>query len=78
MNRMNYFRQFMCFESFRDNRKAIAPKTPADSNLDTAQVVRLKKGSHCACLKLLKTPVPSEITMLPLRHSPRISNVSDR
>jgi hypothetical protein len=43
MNRMNYFPQFMCFESFRNNRKAIAPTTPADSNLDTAQVVRLKK-----------------------------------
>jgi hypothetical protein len=50
MNRMNYFPQFMCFESFRNKRKAIAPKIPADSNLDTAQVVRLKKGPHCACL----------------------------
>ena len=44
MNRMNYFRQYMCFESFHNNRKAIAPKPPADSNLDTAQVVRLKQA----------------------------------
>ncbi len=43
MNPMSYFRQFMYFESFRDKRQAMALKPPADSNLDTAQVVRLKQ-----------------------------------